>query len=542
MKKKRIKEMEEVELNDVTLREAAQVDGGAMSLDDQLKYVQLIIGGGINIIEIGYPGSSEDQLEQCKRIVEFVGGLKLKSRPLLSGLAMALEKSVRAVKKAKCDMCHIYLPTSDELMLAQFDADKYGGDTPAGKREWAINQSVKMVELAISLGFKQIEYSPEDAARTDRKYLFNIVEAVIKAGAGRINIPDTTGLRMGNEFGDLITDLRESVYGAKNVVISVHCHNDSDHSTHNALQAVLAGARQIEGTFYGLGERSGMTKFEAIIMNINTRRDIFHDIKVNFDKSLCVKIVNFVSNALGMPVPRHWVVTGVQNNLCSSGSHQAIEARAKKQGKTSAYYSWIPSLYGHGEEVNIIIAQSSGKEGLKKKLETIGYQTIKPADLEKICEEVKKISVAKSGAAISERELTAVVENIIAEIPYPIIVKHCQVIGGLGTIPTATVIIEAEGKTETVAEIGNGTFDAIMKAVRSAVAKIYPALGAEIVVLDDWKPIPITRGAEALADVYARIRIKDSVFSGRAVDLDTSQASAQAFANCLSWYLASVDK
>lgn len=533
--------MRQVLLNDVMLRESGQVAGGTMSRDDQLKYVQMIIDGGIDIIEIGYPGSSDDQLEQCQRIVKFVQSLKLKSKPLLSGLAMARENSVRAVKKAGCDMCHIYLPASNELMLAQFDESKYG-KTQAGKRKWAINQSVEMINLATSLGFKQIEYSPEDAARTNRKYLFKIVEKVIKAGANRINIPDTTGLRIGNEFGNLIAELRENVPGAKDVTISVHCHNDSDHATHNALQAVLSGAGQVEGTFYGLGERSGMTKFEAIIMNINTRRDIFHGIEINFDKSQCVKIVNFIGKALGIPVPRHWVVVGSQNNLCSSGSHQSIEARAKEQGKKSSYYSWKPSLYGHGEEVDIIITQSSGKEGLKKKLETLGYQALKPADMESIYEEVKKISAVKSGSAIIERELTAIIQNIIAEIPYPIIVERCQVIGGQGTIPTATVTVKADGKIKTVAEIGDGTFDAIMKAVRSAAANIYPLLEAEAIVLHDWRPMPITRGTEALADVYVRISVGGSIFSGRAVDLDTSQASAQAFANCLSWCLASISK
>lgn len=528
-----------IRLNDVLLRESAQVAGGAMSPRDQLTYVEYLILNGIDAIEIGFPGSNPDQLKQCQRIVKFVKEFPAERKPQLAGLARALKADIDAVKNAGCDICHIYIPVSNELMMAQFDAAKYG-DTEEGKRNWIVDQAKIMVAYAREIGFEQVEFSPEDAARTSPGFLFRVVGAVISAGATIVNIPDTTGLRVGSEFGDLIKDIFASVPSADTVIISVHCHNDSDHATHNALQAILSGAGQIEGTFYGLGERSGMTKFESVIMNVSARDDIFGHLEIGFNKAACVKIVNFVGSALGMPVPRHWTVVGEQNSICSSGTHQAIEARAKKQGKDSAYYSWKPEEYGH-EKVEQVITQSSGREGLDKRLEMLGYKISSAEEFEKIFEQVKKISSKKSGASINDRELTAIVQDVVAVIPFRIKVEECQTIGGRGTIPSATVTVEAEGRRETVAEIGDGAFDAVMKAVRRAVSEIFPALKKADIELDHFSVTSITSGSEALADVYARIKVsngEDMVFVGRGVDEDTIQASAQAFANCFSWYLA----
>ncbi|MFA6389920.1 MAG: hypothetical protein WCW77_05085, partial [Patescibacteria group bacterium] len=442
-----------IQLNDVCLRESAQVSGGAMSPKDQLTYVRYLLEGGIDRIEIGFPGSSPVQLENSKRIVGFVDKNAKVKRPLLGGLARAKKEDIDAIREAGCDLCHIYIPSSDEFVKAMFAAEKYG-DTVEGKQKWTIDQAVSMVRYAKSLGFKSVEYSPEDAARTSREFLYKMVEAVISAGADVVNIPDTTGLRIGSEFGDLIADIEKNVPNRKKALISVHCHNDSDHSTHNALEAIRNGADIVEGTFFGLGERSGMTKFEAVLMNVNTRQDLFSGFKIDFKPELCVKIVNFTANALGMSVPRHWVVAGSQNSICSSGTHQAIEARAKERGMESAYYSWHPEIYGHSK-VTTVINQSSGREGLRKRLEELGYM-LGSEEMQKVYEQSIKISEAMAGKPLEDRELAAIVHETIDVIPFPIKVKRCQAMGGKGTIPTATVVIEVEGKEGIAAEIGVG--------------------------------------------------------------------------------------
>jgi len=528
-----------IKFRDVTLREGAQVQDGAMSPRDQITYVDLLIKGGIDYIEIGFPRSDPDQLAQCKRIVQHVKLLDRPKKPLLSGLARGVKSDIDVVKEAGCDVCHIFIPASDELALAQFNAGKYG-DSEEEKREWIIKQAQKMVKYAKRLGFKEIEYSPEDAARTSRKYLTRIVEAVIDAGATVVNIPDTTGLRIMNEFGDLIDNLFNKVSNIDKAEISVHCHNDSDHSTSNALQAILAGVSQVEGTFYGLGERSGMTKFESIIMNVLTRRDIFENIEIGFNPALCCEIVGFLGVALGMSVPRHWVVVGSQNSICSSGTHQAIEARAAQQGKGSAYYSWYPRLYGHHGVENVVY-QSSGSEGLGDKLRQLGY-SISGEHLDSVLKKAKKLSNSRVGGTIGDRELTALVQDEIAEIPFPIIIEQCQAIGGKGTIPTANVKARVNGDEVITTATGNGTFNAVMNVVKEAVIHFYPEVKDLDIKLDDWRPVPVTSGSEALADTYARILVQidgeERKFSGRAVDIDTIQASAQAFANCFSWLIA----
>jgi 2-isopropylmalate synthase len=528
-------------LNDVALRESAQVQGGAMSPRDQASYVRHLVDGGIDRMEIGFPGSSPEQFEQCRRIIAFVDGLQAKQRPLLGGLARARQEDILAVKEAGCDTCHIYIPASPEFVNAMFSAEKYG-DSLAGRQAWVLDQTAAMVSFAKSLGFAQIEYSPEDAARTSLEFLVRVVETAAAAGADVVNIPDTTGLRIGDEFGCLIAFIKEHAKLGK-AMISVHCHNDSDHSTHNALQAILSGADIVEGTFYGLGERSGMTKLESILMNFSSRPDIFGGYDTGFDCSRCVAIVNFVAHALGMPVPRHWVVAGAQNALCSSGTHQAIEARAKESGQGSAYYSWRPELFGHCQ-VQTVITASSGRAGLKKRLEALGYE-LADDELQKVYDRVTKVSEAKTGQALSDREIVAVVQDVFEDIPFAISVIACQAIGGRGTIPSAVASISShDGGTVRVSAAGDGPIDAVMRCVVEAASSFYPVLRGLSISLDDWRPRGVTSGTDSLADVYVRIRVsngEDRVFAARAVDLDTIQASAQAFANCLSWLLASLE-
>lgn len=525
---------------DVVLRESGQVSGGAMTPVDQLEYVRLLLEGGIDAIEIGFPASSDEQFEQCVRVVEFVKNRKDAKKPALSGLARGIKTDIDAVKEVGCDCCHIYMPSSDLLLLAQFNAEKYGA-TEEEKRRWVIDQAVKMVSYAKSLGFEHIEFSPEDAARTSEDFLCEIIEKTITAGANIINIPDTTGLRIGSEFGDLIKQLFERIPNINNALISVHCHNDSDHSTHNALQAILAGARWVEGTFFGLGERSGMTKFESVIMNIETRRDIFENIEVNFNPKYCVEIINFIAHALGMEVPRHWVVVGEQNGVCSSGTHQAIEARTNNS--QSPYYSWDPSKFGHTEGVRTVITQSSGKDGLKRKLADLGYK-ISDEKISLIYEKAKKLSESRKGKEVDDRELVAIVQEIVSEIPCPIEIEQCQIIGGKGTIPSASVKIADNNIIASAT--GNGPYNAAMIAVIEAASILYPVLNNFKITLDHWSVLPIGKGSDTLADTFVRIKVEGGgntrTFSGKSVDSDTGQATAQAFANCLSWLLHSLSE
>lgn len=533
--------MRKVMLNDVLLRESAQVDGGSMAPDDQIRYVKYLIKNGIDIIEIGFPASSQDEFAKCLRISQAVKSMGLKKSPIISGLARAVETDIMAVKKAGCDMVHIYIPASNQLMMTQFDSEKYG-NTPEGKHQWTIAQAVAMVKYAKSLGFKHIQYSPEDSARTGKKFLCQIVEAVIDAGATSVNIPDTTGLCILGEFGELIQYLFKNVSNIHKARIACHCHNDSDNGTANALQGIINGVDEVQGTFYGLGERSGMTKLESVIMNVMTRRDIFSDVEIQFNPKSIVEIVNFVADGLGMSVPRHWVVVGKQNSICSSGTHQAIEAKAKKNGTISPYYSWDPTLYGH-KEVDMGLTQFSGRAGIEEKLKKFGY-AVSNDQLEKISVEVKKISASKKGHALNDREIAAIVGEIIKDIPCAMEVSRLIAIGGKETVPSAEVRIISQGRKSEKSFSGNGPISAMFDAVLAAAIDLYPVLKDAVVTLEDWRPVPITVGNEALGDVYVRIKAlhlksgKISYYASRSVNVDTDQASAQAFANALSWCVA----
>lgn len=532
--------MRKVWLNDVALRESAQVAGGAMSPDDQNRYVELLVNNGIDIIEIGFPASSAGEFVKCQRIVQLVSGMDNVNKPVLSGLARAIKADVLAVKRSGCEMVHIYIPVSDDLMLAQFDEVKYG-DTQIGKQTWMIDTAVEMVHYAKSLGFEYIQFSPEDSARSGRSFLCRIVEAVIAAGATSVNIPDTTGLCILGEFGDLIKCIFENVSNIAKARIACHCHNDSDHGTANALQGIVNGVSEVHGTFYGLGERSGMTKFESLIMNVKTRRDIFTDVEIGFESQAVVELVTFVANSLGMPMPRHWVVTGEQNCICSSGSHQSIEDRAKKKGMPSPYYSWKPELYGHGK-VQTVLTQFSGRVGLAAKLKELGF-SVDSKYLKRISTEVNRISKNKKGDTLEDREIAAIVSEVVREIPHKITFSKITMVGGEGTIPIAAVRATSEGGCAEDIATGNGPITALFNAVLKAVVNLYPVLGFVKIEMVDWRPIVVTTGNDSLGDVYVRIKVtrsdkKVSHYSSHSVADDTSKATAQAFADSLSWAIA----
>ncbi len=533
-------------LNDVTLREAAQVDGGAITPADQDAYVRKIVRGGIDCIEIGFPGSAKGNPKRCREIVDLVRNMRFGHKPILSGLARAVKEDIDAVADAGCDMVHIYIPASDELMSAQFDTNKYG-DTPEGKRVWAIDTAVAMVRYAREVkGFKHVQFSPEDSARAGREYVCRITEAVIDAGATSVDLPDTTGLNILNEYGNFIAYVFAHVPNIHKVRVACHCHNDSDHSTTNALQGVLAGVTEVQGTFYGLGERSGMTKFESVIMNMHTRQDIFGDYVIRFDPVMVVEIVHMIANCLGMPVPRHWVVVGEQNCICSSGTHQAIEEKAKKNGVTvSPYYSWDPAKYGH-VGVKTVVTQFSGREGISAKLKELGF-AVKKDQLIEIMAEIKRISEGRRGTSLGDREIVAVVTDVIKEVPCSIEIIHSTIVSGKGTIPTASIIASSDGRKETAVCVGNGPVSAAFDAVVTIAKELFPQLQKYTIVQEYWRPIQVTKGDEALGDVYVQLKMTHNVISGRehihsghAVHEDSIHATAQAIANAISWMVASI--
>jgi 2-isopropylmalate synthase len=244
-----------------------------------------------------------------------------------------------------------------------------------------------------------------------------------------------------------------------------------------------------------------------------------------------------------MTVPRHWPVVGIQNSVCNSGTHQVAEIRAKEQGMGSAYYSWNPALFGHAGVENLV-NMYSGREGLKEKLKELGYKVTKE-QLDSIYGKVTRISDSKGGAALKDREISAIVEDLILEIPFPIKIIQCQVFGGVGTIPNAAVIIETNGKRCTNSSSGNGPFDAMMMAILGAAREAHPALREAEFVLEDWRIRNLTEESKSLVDFFTRIQISmkgvsRGSFAGRAVSPDTIQAAAESFAKCLSWFLSSI--
>lgn len=548
-KEREMTKKKKILFRDVALREADQVEGGQMSPRDRSEYVKYILESGIDYIEVGVPGGSPDKFTQCQAIVDVVDkyceahqGI---TRPILSGLAIAREDQIKAVKKAGLDMVHIYIPSDDDLLFSQFDDSKYGL-TGENKKGWVIEQAVKMVKFAKDIGIKHIQYSPEGASTSNREYLWQVCNAVVPLGIRVLNIADTLGLLIGTEANDLVREAYEKVNGLEDIELSVHLHNDTDHSTANALQSILAGADCIEGTYYGLGERGGMTKFEAVLMNLHTRPDVFEGYCWKLKREFCVRNVRFISIATNNPMPRHWVVTGLQNSLCSSGSHQAIERKAEENGKVSPYYSWEPEKYGHGQ-VSIIINESSGRTAITKKLIELGIEIENDEQVNEIYNEAMQVSGAKGGKELAENELVAIAQNVLKEIPNSIKVVVDSVISGDNVRPCAVIKCQHNDQVYESVGFGNGCVNAVVAAVENALAGNFEALKDVKIVFDDWRSYAIAPSAESLGDAYIRITIEEpdgekKVFVGRETGKCITKASAQAYANCISWYLTSLQK
>lgn len=530
-------------LNDVALRESAQVDGGGITPADQDRYVSMLMQAGVDIIEIGYPGSSAENFQRCCEIVALVAEGKVRRKPILSGLARARRTDIQAVKDSGCDMVHIYIPASDELMLAQFDHEKYG-DTAEGKQQWVIDTAVEHVRFAKECGFSHIQFSPEDAARAGRDFVCRVVMAVIDAGVTSVNLPDTTGLRILGEFGEFIAYIFAHVKNVSKARIACHCHNDSDHATANALQAVMNGVSEVQGTFFGLGERSGMTKFESIVWAFHSRPDVFEHYDLRCDPVRTVEIVHFIAQALGMQVPRHWVVVGEQNNLCSSGTHQAIEVRAQKNGQSSPYYSWKPESFGH-TGVKTVLTQFSGKEGVAKKLADLGF-VVNKLQLDEVIMEIKRISAHRRGTSLSDVEIAAVVGDVVKVAPYQMMIERSTIVSGKGTTPMASITAQYEGRTVSAVRVGNGPISAAFDAVVAVARDMFPDLREYDIHQVYWQPMQISKGEEALGDVHVGVQFKhrstgsSKVVRGRSVKDDSNHGFVVAVANAIGWMLASL--
>ncbi len=489
---------------DTTLRDGEQSPGTKLNLEEKLKIAKQLRKLGVDIIEAGFPISSPEDFEAVKRISQEIEG------PIICGLSRAIQKDIdtcwQAIKFAKRPRIHTGIGTSDIHIKYKFRKT----------RSQILKIAVDAVRFAKSR-CKDVEFFAEDAGRSDPAYLCEVLEAVIEAGATVLNIPDTTGYSTPEEFGTLIKHIKGNVRGIENVTVSVHCHNDLGLATANALAGVKNGARQIECTINGIGERAGNTSLEEVVMAIKTRHDLFGDITTNIHTKEIFKASKLVSLLTGFPVPPNKAVVGSNAFAHSSGIHQDGVLKER-----TTYEIMKPEDVGI-EGSAIILTARSGRHALRHRFEQLGYKMAKE-QLDSIYG--KFLELADKKKEIFDEDLEVLMEDEMAMAHETWRLEYLHTIGGTKTIPTATVKLKKGEKIIQDAACGDGPVDACYKTIDRIV-------GINCKLLE-YNLRALTGGKEAMGEVTVKIEFRHKVIAGRGASTDIIEASAKAYLNAIN--------
>lgn len=487
---------------DTTLRDAEQTPGASLTVREKLEVAQQLARLRVDIIEAGFPVSSNEDFEAVRRIGQEVTG------PVICGLARAVPEDIdragAALQGAPRPRIHTFIGTSDIHLAGQLRKG----------REEVLKMAVAAVEQAKSY-CDDVEFSPMDAARTEPNYLNEVIAATIAAGATTINIPDTVGYAVPEEFGALIAQILAEVPNSGDAIISVHCHDDLGMSVINTLSAIKNGARQAECTINGLGERAGNASLEEIVMALKTRQDYF-----GFDTELITEEIvptsRLVSRLMGIAVQPNKAIVGANAFAHSSGIHQD---GVLKQRDT--FEIMEPQDVGL-DDTEIVLTARSGRAALRHRLEVLGYKLNKE-ELDKVYEDF--VELADKKKEVFDEDLIEIVGDS-DETAAHYELQYLHSVSGTGTVPSATVRMRIGDETVQQSSWGDGPVDA-------AYAAIGLACGTEA-RLDGYAIRAITSGSQALGEVTVHLSDNGKKARGRGVSTDVIEASARAYVDALN--------
>jgi len=484
---------------DTTLRDGEQVPGASLTKSEKVQIALQLEKLGVDIIEAGFPMSSPGDLESCAEIAKAV------KKPIVAGLCRAVRKDIdacrEAFKKAKRSRIHTFIGTSPQHV-------HYITRTT---NEEVLRRAIDAVKYARNFS-DDVEFSAMDATRTGFDYLCKIVEETIKAGAKTIDIPDSVGYAEPHEFGELIRRLMNTVPNINKAVIAVHCHNDLGMATANSLMAVLNGARQVECTINGLGERAGNAALEEVVMAMNVRKDVYKTV-TNIKTEEIYRTSKLVTRLTGMPVQPNKAIVGENAFAHASGIHQdAILKHESTFGIMTPQSIGIP---GH----ELVLTARSGKHALKHRLEYLGYKM----DDAKLQENYAKfLVIADKKKEVFDEDLIRMMEGDLKNVSGVYALDYVYVATGNRIVPTATIEMSRDGKTSTQAATGDGPVDAMYKAINGIT-------GEKDIKLTDYQIKAVTKGTEALGEVTVRVEKAGQEVTGRGASTDILEASAKAY-------------
>ncbi len=490
-----------IKIFDTTLRDGEQSPGASMNVDEKIQVAKQLVRLGVDIIEAGFPFASQGDFEAVKRIANEVKGV------VIAALARAKEEDIKiayeAIKDAPMRRIHTFHSTSDIHLKYQFRVS----------RDEALRRSVEMVKLARSLA-EDIEFSPMDATRTEVPYLLEVIDAVIEAGAGTVNIPDTVGYTTPIEFGNLIKIIKEKI--GNRATISVHCHNDLGLATANSLAAIINGAGQVECTINSIGERAGNCAMEEVVMALKTRRDFFNA-DTNINTKEIIRTSRLITRITGMAVQPNKAIVGANAFAHESGIHQDGLLKEKM-----TYEIIRPEDIGL-QKTELVLGKHSGRHAFKARLQELGYDL----NQEEIDTAFKKFKhLADQKKYIFDEDIETIISEEVSKTPGIYSLVDLLVASGVNLKPAAALKLKVGDNIVEKMEHGDGPVDAVYRAI----AKITNTKSS----LLKFEVKSITGGTDALGEVMVTLEEGGKTVRGSGADTDIIVAAAKAYINALN--------
>jgi len=494
---------EVIKIFDTTLRDGEQSPGATMNVAEKVRIAEQLEKLNVDMIEAGFPISSEGDFEAVRAIARTI------KRSGVAALARANPKDIdrawEAVKGAKFPCLHTFISTSNIHLKHQLKKSK----------EEVIRIAAQSVARA-RRHTPDVEFSAMDATRSDVEFLIAIFEAAIRAGATTINIPDTVGYAIPSEFGELIHTIRQKVRGVEKITLSVHCHNDLGLAVANSVAAIQNGARQVECTINGIGERAGNTSLEEVVMALRTRNDLLR-FQTRLNPKHLFTTSRLVSKITGMVVQPNKAIVGANAFAHQSGIHQDGVLKEKL-----TYEIMTPESVGITKS-SIVLGKLSGRHAFRERLKDLGYR-LSDSDLERAFNRFKQLADKKRD--IFDEDIESIVVEEILRMPRRFKLVYINVVAGNVTVPTATVQMEVDGKLLQEAGFGDGPVDATFKTIKKITRTKSKLLQFAINA--------ITSGTEAQGEVTVRLEEKGNTVIGQGADTDVIVASAMAYINALN--------
>jgi len=496
---------ERVAIFDTTLRDGEQSPGCSMNLEEKLRLARQLDALGVDIIEAGFPISSDDDFAAVREVARTC------RRPIIAALCRTIREDIERAWEALSDAArpriHTFVATSD--IHLQYKLQK--------TREEVLEMACQAVRLAKSFT-DDVEFSAEDATRSDLDYLCQIITAVIEEGATVVNIPDTVGYTIPSEYAHIITTLKRRVPNIDRAVISVHCHNDLGLAVANSLTAAAAGARQIECAINGIGERAGNASLEEIVMALRVRKDLM-PFETGVATEELYRTSQMLSNITGVLVQPNKAVVGKNAFAHEAGIHQHGVLKNRL-----TYEIMTPESVGVKTN-SLVLGKHSGRHALNKKYEEMGYQ-LSRTELDKAYKLFTKLADQKK--EIFEEDLLAILQDGFAQIPETYKLRTVQATAGTSTLATALVTLgDAEGeRTQTETASGDGPVDAVYEAID----KITGLKGNLI----DYTVRSITGGTDAVGEVFVHVEFNGTSYTGKAASTDIVDGSARAYLHAVN--------